>query len=97
MQWFFDGVFRGTGTVDWSVTVEQAREREPKGLAQQDATSVPTELVAPQAGENAPENAATEGEAANEGTRESAASAGEQWKAVATVVRRGELRLPVEH
>lgn len=96
VQWFFESVFRGTGTVDWSVTVEQAREREPKGFAQLDATSVPTKLGAAPTAENAPENAENGGEAASEGKRENAARAERPWKAVATVVRRGELRLPVE-
>ena len=31
IQWYFDDVFRGTGTVDWSVSVSQRRGSEPAG------------------------------------------------------------------
>ena len=31
IPWFFDSVFRGTGTVDWGVEVAQRRERKPTG------------------------------------------------------------------
>jgi hypothetical protein len=31
LDWFFDELFRGTGTVDWSVRVEQRREPSPAG------------------------------------------------------------------
>ena len=37
IPWFFDAVFRDTATVDWSVAVEQKRERKPAGWFQ-DAT-----------------------------------------------------------
>lgn len=35
--WFFDEVFRGTGTVDWSVEVDQQRDGEPAGYFQAEA------------------------------------------------------------
>jgi len=31
VQWYFDEVFRGTATLDWSVEVKQGRAAEPKG------------------------------------------------------------------
>ena len=34
VQWYFDEVFRGTGTVDWSVEVEQSRRSPPVGAFQ---------------------------------------------------------------
>ena len=34
VQWYFDELFRGTGTVDWSVEVEQGRRPEPRGFFQ---------------------------------------------------------------
>jgi hypothetical protein len=34
LDWFFEEFFRGTGTVDWSVSVEQARRDEPRGFFQ---------------------------------------------------------------
>jgi len=34
LQWYFDELFRGNGTVDWSVEVEQARKSEPRGFFQ---------------------------------------------------------------
>lgn len=34
VQWYFDELFRGNGTVDWSVEVEQAKKSEPRGFFQ---------------------------------------------------------------
>lgn len=34
LQWYFDELFQGTGTVDWSIAVEQARRPEPRGFFQ---------------------------------------------------------------
>ncbi len=34
VHWYFDEVFRGTGTADWAVAVEPFREAEPAGLFQ---------------------------------------------------------------
>ncbi len=34
IPWYFDEVFRGTGTVDWSVGVRQARRSAPRGAFQ---------------------------------------------------------------
>ncbi|MCP3914538.1 MAG: M1 family metallopeptidase [bacterium] len=36
ISWYFDDVFRGTGTVDWSVEVEQTKVAELQGMVQQD-------------------------------------------------------------
>jgi hypothetical protein len=46
VHWYFADVFRGTGTVDWSVRVEQAREARPKGLFQGEPTGGFTERTA---------------------------------------------------
>jgi len=32
MDWYFDELFRGTGTIDWSVEVEQAKVKQPQGM-----------------------------------------------------------------
>ncbi|HEX6881826.1 MAG TPA: M1 family metallopeptidase [Planctomycetota bacterium] len=34
VEWYFRELFQGTGTVDWSVAVEQARRSEPRGFFQ---------------------------------------------------------------
>lgn len=34
VQWYFDELFRGNGTVDWSVEVEQAKKSAPRGFFQ---------------------------------------------------------------
>jgi len=31
LSWYFEDVFRGTGTIDWSLSVEQRRVTQPKG------------------------------------------------------------------
>lgn len=36
VRWYFDELFRGTGTADWSVSVEQKRETAPKGVFQRE-------------------------------------------------------------
>jgi len=36
VQWYFDEVFRGTGTLDWSVGVDQERRSVPAGLFQKE-------------------------------------------------------------
>jgi aminopeptidase N len=36
-DWFFPELFQGTGTVDWSVSVEQARRAKPRGYFQGEA------------------------------------------------------------
>lgn len=35
VSWYFDALLRGTGTVDWSVTVEQERSALPRGYFQE--------------------------------------------------------------
>ena len=36
-QWYFDELFRGTGTADWSVEVTQQRKPEPEGFLQRES------------------------------------------------------------
>lgn len=44
VQWYFDELFQGTGTVDWSVTVSQTQEDEVRGVFQDEGTGefIPT-------------------------------------------------------
>ena len=35
LDWYFEALFRGTGTVDWSVDVEQRREPRERGFVQE--------------------------------------------------------------
>ncbi len=74
VRWYFEEVFRGTGTLDWSVSVEQARKKDALGFAQADARAEWIEV---------PKVVRGEGEEA-------------PWRATVTLLRRGELRLPVE-
>lgn len=57
-QWFFDELFRGTGTVDWSVEVEQTRRSDSMGYFQRESG----EFTVPEAIE-LQGDAAAEGEA----------------------------------
>jgi hypothetical protein len=77
VRWYFEEVFRGTATLDWSVSVEQAREEAPRGvfqanLEQEGPRAEFVDLPAAEAGAERP------------------------WVADVRVVRRGELRLPLE-
>ena len=47
VQWYFDELFRGTGTSDWSVEVSQARRPEPAGYFQRESGEF---IVPPAAG-----------------------------------------------
>ena len=46
VSWYFDALFRGTGTVDWSVTVEQQRRTADRGFFQSEPTGEFEELAA---------------------------------------------------
>ncbi len=74
VQWYFEEVFRGTGTLDWSVSVEQQRAKDALGFAQGDALA--------EWSERPKVERAKDGEA--------------PWSATVTLLRRGELRLPVD-
>ena len=80
VQWYFDDMFRGTGTVDWSVGVEQFRRDEPAGWFEDEtAEYVLHEL--PERGDDV-----DGGEDSEE----------RPWEVEISVRRRGELRLPVD-
>ena len=74
VRWFFEEVFRGTGTLDWSVSVEQQREKDALGFGQADARSEWSERP----------------------KVERAKDEQPPWRTTVTLLRRGELRLPVE-
>jgi hypothetical protein len=84
VTWYFDELFRGTGTVDWSVDVDQRRVRAARGYFQA-----------------APGGEFTEGEPPDEPDEEDDDWDEDDprdtrpWRAEVTVVRRGELRLPL--
>ena len=77
--WYFEALFRGTGTVDWSVEVEQRRLEPEQGLRQA-GPGGPFELL---------ERAEDEGEGDGQ--------TGLPWQADVSIVRRGELRLPLTY
>ncbi|MEZ6016036.1 MAG: M1 family metallopeptidase [Planctomycetota bacterium] len=96
VQWYFDELFRGTGTVDWSVEVKQSQALEPKGWFrcadgrwQEDcAPSIADLYAVAEPAESGP--AAEGGPAAGE------ADAAKAPQLYDVLVRRdGELRLPV--
>lgn len=103
VAWYFDEVFRGTGTVDWSVEVEQDRVPEPEGYFQAGPTDefVKLEAQPPDAPE-APAQDDPPTDAEPESVEQPVASDGaadeqdeQPWHAEVTLLRRGELRLPV--
>lgn len=51
VQWYFDELFGGTGTVDWSVTVSQAQEDEARGVFQDQETGEFVPAADPEEGE----------------------------------------------
>ncbi len=79
VTWYFDELFQGTGTVDWSVDVEQKRATEPRGLFQ-DAPGGEFLEVAPGTDVAGADVAGTDER---------------PWQAQVLVVRHGELRLPL--
>jgi hypothetical protein len=75
VRWYFEEVFRGTAMLDWSVTVEQEREKLPRGEFQEGPSSEFVPVPPADAATPEPER---------------------PWVARVQVVRRGELRLPLE-
>ena len=81
VSWYFEELFRGTGTVDWSVSVEQERRADPRGLFQ---------------GAPGEEFVAVEEPVSEESEAEPDEEVDERpWEATILVVREGELRLPL--
>jgi hypothetical protein len=110
VTWYFDELFRGTGTVDWSVAVEQGRVPEPAGFFQSEPGGEFIELIEDEdeaapvedaAAEDEPEasEVALESADADEGAPVESGDADDDsdqpWRADVLVVRRGELRLPL--
>jgi hypothetical protein len=108
VAWYFEEAFRGTGTLDWSVEVEQSRASAPAGWFQEGPREAFVELQ--EAGQRAadePEVPARDAQGAEqaEGTQgaQEDSKAGEPkraerpWKARVTLTRRGELRLPLAY
>jgi hypothetical protein len=106
MSWYFDEVFRGTATVDWQVSVSQARRPKLRGLVQEHLFGPFAEplveriMTAP-----LPENEESEGGEAAEDQEaasdpEDDVEPGEDltdrpWEAELLVLRDGDLRLPL--
>lgn len=100
VAWYFEEAFRSTGTLDWSVDVEQSRAEKPQGWFQvepgdefaQRADAAAAEAPAVAADDPAPEDAA---EAEAPAARPKPAE--RPWKTRVTITRRGELRLPLAY
>jgi len=82
VSWYFDELFRGTGTIDWSVEVEQRRQEPVLGFLQESPDQPFVEV--PSGGEDGDPEAAGEDEEDDQ-----------PWHAKVFIVRRGELRLPL--
>jgi hypothetical protein len=97
--WYFEEAFRSTGTLDWSVDVEQSREQPPSGWFQ----DAPGESFARRVRTSpAMPPAEADGEPAQDGAEAEAPPAppareAPPWKARVTLTRRGELRLPLTY
>jgi hypothetical protein len=100
VRWYFDELLRGTGTLDWSVSVEQRAARKPRGLFQ---AAPGDEFVAParKKAESAAEPEAAPPASAEAGGGETkpsgprGADRQEAWEAKVLVARAGTLRLPL--
>jgi hypothetical protein len=112
LAWYFEALFRGTGTVDWSVDVEQQREPRERGFVQESpdrpfsAVPPPDDPAPddPAPEEPAPEEPATEPLPEDGGSQPAVAEMAEEdgaderpWRAEVLIVRRGELCLPLEY
>jgi hypothetical protein len=84
-SWYFEQAFRGTGTVDWLVNVEQKRVRAPRGFFQETPGGEFVEIVAPEDQKRADEDEADDDDPKDE----------RAWRSEVTLERKGELLLPV--
>lgn len=90
--WYFEDMFRGTGTLDWSVQVSQRRLDEDRGYFE----GPDTELVLRDPDEGDDEGDEPE-EEADEDADDSASEEGGKLRSYDVVLRRkGTLRLPVD-
>jgi hypothetical protein len=90
MSWYFEDLFRGTGTVDWLVNVSQRRWTKRRGFWQEDSPS--GEFVEVPADPEEELLLLAEEEAGEEDT---GAADERPWKIEILVERKGELRLPL--
>jgi hypothetical protein len=94
VRWYFEEVFRGTGTLDWQVSVEQRRAAEPAGWFQPDPGAEFGATGKPGPSDGAPDGGAS---APDAGAARAERDGGDRpWEAEVLVVRKGELRLPLE-
>lgn len=100
IQWYFDDVFRGTGTIDWRCDVAQSRQPEAEGWFRCEDGSWTSEC-APELMAEADESDSNDGDDADV-DEEASADEGEEAKPKRPYVydvvlrRRGELLLPLE-
>lgn len=99
LSWYFDDAFRSTKTIDWSVSVRQARPANPKGWFQaEDGTFAKYE--APDKDEEEPD-VEVEGEELEEPESEEeeleAPGDSKPWAVQITLRRKGELCLPLPY
>jgi peptidase M1-like protein len=91
MGWYFQDLFRTSGTVDWEVSVDQQRAPKPRGFFQADPSAPFVDSRQP----TEPSN----GQPDDQLGKEDSSSDGEHdesgWKSRILVARHGELRLPL--
>lgn len=100
VQWYFDELFRGTGTIDWRVAVEQRQPAREKGFFQEHpgAAFVAKAKAQAEAQDDTPPDDAVKADTAEEAEPKAASEAApaSKWRAEVLVTRHGELRLPLE-
>lgn len=100
VSWYFEDAFRSTKTIDWSVSVRQARPADPKGWFQGEDGSF-AKYEEPKDDEEAEAAEESEEEAVEEGGEDELAVEEEDpgntkpWAAEITLRRKGELCLPL--
>jgi len=96
VHWYFEDLFRGTGTVDWSIDVQQQRESERKGVFQAGPRTSSSRSTRRRRRRRRPSRSRGRTRAG----RRAEAERGQHdedspWKARVLVVRHGDLRLPL--
>ncbi len=89
--WYFDQVFRGTGTVDYQVSVERERVKPPRGMFQ-DQPGEPFAKAPAAKDEDEEDDSSGEGEASD---TDASDEDGRPWRSTVLLVRKGELCLPL--
>jgi hypothetical protein len=96
--WYFQDVFRGTGTLDWSVDVEQQRLSKPAGRFQAGPSAEFVEWSEPEAvAEPAAELEVATADQDAPLPAPKAEKPEQPWQARVMIERRGELRLPLTY